>query len=113
MSPGVQAWLFAFAWTLVFELPVYVGALRGRCARWWSPVAIAVGVNVASHPAFSFWVLSTRPGPAAIGIAEVLIAVAEAALVRASCRSVSMVRALLLAAAANSLSLGLGLLLFR
>lgn len=113
MSLGVQAWLFAFVWTLVFELPVYVGALRDRCARWWSPVAIAVSVNVATHPVFSFWVLSARPGPIAIGIAEVLIAVAEAALVRVCCRSVSMVRALLLAACANSLSFGLGLLLLR
>ena len=62
----LPAYLGAFGLTLVVEVPVYVvGAHRRRRAcRWARAVAVAVGVNVVTHPLL-WWSLrpcSGRPG---------------------------------------------------
>lgn len=54
MSPYVFLWLSAFIWTLAIELPIYVGFTRRHFEYWWSPVLLALGCNVATHPALWF-----------------------------------------------------------
>jgi hypothetical protein len=85
----MMSWLVAFVWTLILEYPVYAAGV-GRAARcWWEPLAWTLAVNVATHPLFSWWVLSRAPHDDEVRIAEVAIALAEglllALILRARC----------------------------
>jgi hypothetical protein len=52
-------WLTAFAWTIAFELPVYVALTKFRA--WWMPVVFAFAVNALTHPLL--WFVVPRVGP--------------------------------------------------
>jgi len=108
------AWSIAFCWTLAFETPVYALALRNVAQRWWTPLALALAVNLATHPVFSAWVLARSPGAAAIALAEVGIALSEAALVYVASRPrCSAPRALAAGSLANAGSYLAGEFLLR
>lgn len=110
MSAGL-VWLNAFVWTLAVELPVYALLLRGRTGPWWAPLALALGANLATHPAFSLWVMWSAPRLPAILCAETAIALLESTLVYAlSGQRRSWARALAVGVSANALSLGAGAL---
>lgn len=80
------AWLSAFVWTFALEYPVYAAGLGRSARRWWEPLAWTLGVNVATHPLFSWWALTTVPGPGALLGAEAAIAVAEGLLLACALR---------------------------
>lgn len=82
----VLAWSIAFCWTLAIELPIYALVLRPVARARWTPLALALGVNLATHPAFSVWIVARAPGAAAVATAELLIAALESALVYAAFR---------------------------
>ena len=93
-------WLFAFVWTLAIEIPIYAAVLgRGR-----RTLALAIAVNVLTHPLL--WIV--RP-PILPG--EMLVAATEAAICAAVTRRPTA--SLLAAGLANLASYELGVILFR
>ncbi len=74
------AWVTAFVWTLVVEWIVLELGLHAVARRWNEPLVWCLGLNLATHPMFSWWVVATSPGAAPTAVAEVAIAVVEAAL---------------------------------
>ena len=76
----IRAWAIAFMWTLALELPVYLALIPRAGATRLEALRLGLLLNLATHPLFSFWVLTRRPGPAAIVAAEVLIAAVEGEL---------------------------------
>ena len=109
----VATWLFAFVWTLAFELPVYALVLRRCRIDWRSLLALGSLVNLVTHPALSGWVYATEPPRAEILVAEAVVALVESLLVfvlPGERRSLS--RAIAAGLLANSASFGAGTLLF-
>lgn len=104
-------WAFAFAVTLVCELPVYVFALRRPLGGAWRALAVGVAVNVATHPLA--WTLAVGRLLPWLAI-EVAVTIVEAALLWAAARALGrrlpVHESLLVALAANALSAGVGLL---
>ena len=50
----ISLWITAFAWTLALEQPIYTLWLRNHVRHWWTPCAITLVANAASHPAYWF-----------------------------------------------------------
>ncbi len=96
----MTAWLAAFAFTQLVEVPVYLRALRGR------PV-VAFGASLLTHPIVFFVFPAVWPGSywAQVAAAEAFAVGAEAAYLSAF----GVSRSVWWALAANALSLGLGL----
>jgi hypothetical protein len=106
VSPFVVAWARAFALTLVLELAVATPLLRGRRAARLVLVALA---NLASHPAVWFVLPDLGLGwPAWLVCAELWAVIVESVAYRALL-PVTTRRALLVALAANAVSLAVGL----
>ncbi len=103
-------WLFAFALTLVCELPVYALALRRPLGGVARALAVGVAVNVATHPLA--WTLAAGHVLPWLAI-EALVTAAEAALLFAAARAfgrrLPLHESLLVSLAANALSAGVGL----
>jgi hypothetical protein len=104
----VTRWLVAFGLTVAVEAPVYLLGLVGlHLATWRRAVALAIGVNVVTHPmlwAFLTWYRS----PGAYVAAELAVVVAEAALLRLAVhRDLGALLALSLAANTTSVLVGL------
>lgn len=115
------AWLVAFVWTLVLETPVYVAFLDRESRTWHGPLLASLALNVMTHPLFSWWVLGSQPGEAAIFVAECGIFVAEGLALaalrarnpRTDARAARLVLSSIgIAFCANAFSYGVGLLLF-
>ena len=103
-------WAFAFALTLLCELPVYALALRRPLGGLGRALAVGVAVNVATHPlAWALAVGHVLPWL----VLESAVTAAEAALIFAAARAFGRRRSLhqscLVALAANALSAGVGL----
>jgi hypothetical protein len=99
LSPGspLLAWNgfpVAFVLTCVIEIPAYVGAFS---ALGWirpgrgplsvrSAIALALGVNLVTHPVL--WAFALRAGSASVGtlLAELVVAVVEGGLIFAVVR---------------------------
>jgi len=101
----------ALALTLIVEVPVYVLAMRGaRLISGWRAVAVAVGVNLVTHPLV--WLTLTRidgSRPAFLA-AEVGAWLAETALLYLAVRR-DLALLCLAALVANTASLTAGLAL--
>lgn len=111
---SVLAWSIAFCWTLALELPIYALVLRPIAGARWTPLALALVVNLATHPLFSLWIVARGPGTTAIAAAELLIAAFESALAYAAFRShCTPARALAAGALANLTSYFAGEWLLR
>ena len=106
-----MSWGFAFALTLLCELPIYALTLRGPLGGTLRALAVGVAVNVATHPLA--WTL-------AVGrllpwlLIEGAVTIAEAALIVAAARALGRRmpphESLLVSLAANALSAGVGLI---
>lgn len=114
--PHVLAWLNAFVWTNVLELPVYAWLLGRHFASWHRPLTLTLALNLLTHPAFTLWAVTTHASPHEVAFAELVIAAVEgsaAAFVlsrHSTCRTprtTGFVAALL----ANGVSYGLALAL--
>jgi hypothetical protein len=99
LSPGSPLLVWngfpvAFVLTCVIEIPAYVGAFS---ALGWirpgrgplsvrSAIALALGVNLVTHPVL--WAFALRAGSASVGtlLAELVVAVVEGALIFAVVR---------------------------
>ena len=104
-------WAFAFALTLLLELPVYVLALRRPLGGVVRALAVGVAVNVATHPlAWTLAVAHLLPWLAIEG----LVTLAEGAMIFAAARALGrrlpVHESLLVALAANAFSAGVGLI---
>lgn len=106
----MMPWLSAFIWTLVVELPVYELGGKSPPLPWWHMPLVALGLNVLTHPLFSWWTLVVAPPDAVIFIAEVLISIVEGFVLLAVRRDLGASKALVLAVCANGASYGLGIL---
>ena len=106
-----MSWSFAFALTLLCELPVYVFALRRPLGGAMAALAVGVVVNLATHPLA--WTLAVHQLVPWLGI-EAAVTVAEAALVFAAARALGrrlpVHESFLVSLAANALSAGVGLI---
>lgn len=116
MKPTLFAsWFWAFAWTLAIELPIYAAILRRWTGAGPALLAIAIGVNVATHPALWFLMPRFTPYMLWLIVAESLVVLVEAGLVALWLhrRGVGGAgwRGLLVAATANTVSTVVGLLL--
>lgn len=78
----IRAWAVAFVWTLALELPVYLALVVGPGRDRLLALLLGLQLNLATHPVFSIWVLSTRPGIGAIVAAELVIVAVEGELLR-------------------------------
>jgi hypothetical protein len=108
-------WLEAFVWTCAIETPVYVLLLRRSFRAWWAPVAVSIGLQLATHPLLwlsfprrsSFW-------PAFVAF-ELGVALVEGLLVGLLLRRVGERRAfprgMTAGLLANALSAAIGFLL--
>lgn len=104
----ILAWLRAFAFTQLVEAPIYRGLVK---ARW----TVALGASAITHPFvwFAFPYLRLVPGIgylAMVIVAELFAWLVEAVYLRLVLR-ISWRRAVLASLAANSASLGLGILM--
>ena len=106
-------WLGLFLWTLVLELPVYELGAGTRTRPWWHVPALALALNLITHPVFTWWQYETAPSRLAVLGAELGIAAAEALALFCLRRDLGLGRALLVGVAANGTSYGLGLLAWR
>ena len=108
-------WATAFIWTCAIETPVYVVLLRRSFPAWWGPVALSIGLQVATHPLL--WLLFPRSGPfwTPFIAFEVGVALVEGALVALLIRRKGerrpLCRGMLAGFLANALSAAIGLLL--
>jgi ABC-type Co2+ transport system permease subunit len=116
MTPYVQAWLGAFAFTQAVEMPIWAYALaehrklgRGE-GRWpfWLCALVGFGASAITHPVVWFVIPRYAPGGY---VAMVLQAEAFAVLVEAGYTGVlGLRRSLAWSLLANAASAGLGLL---
>lgn len=114
MSPFAHAWLSAFAFTQVVEVPIYVAALRidGKSAEraWlrpaWARAGVAFGASALTHPVVWFVIpsLVTSGYWTMVLWAEVFAVVAEAVYFRLF----RLERAFAWSLLANAASAGLG-----
>ncbi|PRP93951.1 hypothetical protein [Enhygromyxa salina] len=112
----MNAWLLAFGFTQLIEVPIYIRALLERlpnrepvCQRWPVALAIAFGASAITHPIVWFVMPKLVPGSwlAMVIVAELFAITAEAAWLRAF----GLRRSLAWAAFANAASVVIGLLL--
>jgi hypothetical protein len=102
--------LAAFALTLAVELPWYVtGLVFLVSVRWWVALALGIGVNACTHPLL-WWVLAPNPTLPHTLLAEIVVVVAEAALLAVAVRR-DLALLALLSVGANASSLLVGMLL--
>ena len=100
----------AFALTLVVELPWYVtGLVILVGVRWLAALALGIGVNACTHPLL-WWTLAPHPTLLQTLLAEIVVVVAETALLAAAVRRDLAVLAWL-SVAANASSLVIGMLI--
>src|SRR5262249_32377533 len=108
---GPVSWAFAFAVTLVCELPVYVVALRRPLGGVGRALVVGAALNLATHPLA--WMLAVGHVLPFLGI-EGAVLVAEAALLFVAARGLGkrlpFRESLLVSLAANAFSAGVGLL---
>jgi hypothetical protein len=99
------AWLTAFAFTQLVEVPIYSVGLR---VRWWA----AFGASAITHPLLWFVIMPLAPLTfgARVGLGEAFVVLAEAAYFRLGWRRP---HALTWSLVANAASFGLGLLCRR
>lgn len=107
----MMIWFVAFIWTLVIELPVY--ELGAKCPPfpWWHMPVTTLGLNLLTHPAFSWWSMNAHPSFATVLVMEVLISFIEGLVLLAVRRDLGTLKPLVLAFSGNAASYGLGLLL--
>lgn len=103
-------WFATFVWTLVIELPVYELGGKSLPLPWWHMPVVTLGLNILTHPAFSWWVFALRPSVTGILVAEVMIAVVEGGVLFTLRRDLGPLKALSLALFANGASFGFGIL---
>ncbi|HEU0029719.1 MAG TPA: hypothetical protein VFQ53_03730 [Kofleriaceae bacterium] len=103
-------WLYAFAWTLALELPVYVVVLRRSFTAWWPPCALALAVNLVTHPLLWFAFPQLSPWPLHLVVSEACVIAVEAAIVAVF---VPWRRAVVAAVLANVISTLIGLVLIE
>jgi len=102
--------LAAFGLTLAVELPWYLAGLVALVrVRWWLALGLGVAVNALTHPLL-WWVLAPAPTLLQIALAEVVVVLAEAALLAVALRRDVVVLGLL-SLGANASSVLVGLLL--
>lgn len=107
MSP-----LTAFGITVAVEMLWYVGGLTGIVGlRWYSALALAIVVNVVTHP-LAWWLLSPDPTLLQLLLIEVGVTLAEAAMLAVAVRR-ELATLALLSLGANASSLLTGLILNR
>jgi hypothetical protein len=100
----------AFALTLVIELPWYVTGLVCLVgARWWAGIVLGIGINACTHPLL-WWALAPHPTLPRTLLAEIVVVVAELALLAVAVRRDLAVLALI-SVGANASSLLIGMLL--
>ena len=107
----MMPWLSAFIWTLVIELPVYELGGKSPPLPWWHMPVVTLGLNILTHPVFSWWTLVVAPPVAVVVLAEVMISVVEGFVLLAVRRDLGVPKVLGLAFSANGASYGLGILL--
>ena len=104
-------WAFAFAITLVCELPIYALLLRRPLRGVGRALAVGAALNLATHPVA--WTLVVG-GRAPYYAVEAGVWLAEAAMIFAAARALGRRlpahECLLVSLAANALSAGVGLL---
>lgn len=102
----MRAWLAAFVFTQLVEVPIYLAASRGTPAGWPRRLGVAFGASLLTHPLvwFGFPRLPLPYWPM-VGLAEVSAVVAEALWLRVCGGRHTAAWSLL----ANSASLTLGL----
>jgi hypothetical protein len=104
-APRVKAWLAAFLFTQLVEVPIYARALSPR--RWPVRLGVAFGASALTHPLV--WIFVTTFArehyAASVVIAESFAIVVEALWIKAFGVKRSLEWSLL----ANATSLGLGL----
>jgi hypothetical protein len=102
-------WSTAFLWTIALELPVYTIVLRRYVEHWWTPVALTLVVNAATHPAFWFVFPQFDPYWLYVLAGELCVVTVEIAIIAAALRRPGV--AALASVAANAVSTLLGLVL--
>lgn len=125
MSYPIEAWLNAFVFTQVIEVPVYVLAMRHavrtghaerpRALRW--QILLAFGASAITHPIVWYVIPGVPPSfrdPMSAYVEYVVRAETFAVLVEAfyfySCHVVWLRRAFVWSFVANALSAGIGFL---
>jgi hypothetical protein len=112
----MSAWLLAFAFTQLIEVPIYTRALLERLPerepvfqRWPAALAVAFGASALTHPIVWFVMPELIPGSwlTMVIVAELFAIAAEAVWMRAFGLRFSLAWA----AFANAASLTIGLLL--
>jgi len=114
MSPTMWAWAAAFGLTLLIEVPIVLGILRGQ-AVWPRLLLIAVGAQLITHPALWFVAPRFEPYWAWLVVMELLVTAVEAALYAGLIRTTvptwtrPLVLGIAASLAANVTSTGVGL----
>lgn len=113
--PPVELWAWAFAETVVLEVPLVVAACWSVLG--WRGVPVALGLQVATHPALWYLFPRFEPYAAWLVVAEGSVTTVEAALLAAALRGVgepwraAVGRAVVVAVVANTVSTLVGLAL--
>ncbi len=105
----IRAFALAFAWTLAIEIPAYAMALRRIGVAPRDALRLGLAVNLATHPLFSVWVLSSPRGPGALVAAEFVVVLVEGSLLATVLGHRGPCLAAALLANAASLAAGVGL----
>ena len=108
-----EGWLEAFIWTHALELPIYVALLRRHLQPWWAPVALALLASSVTHP--TLWLIFPHVTSIAyvprVVIAEAMVVVVEAGLIRAALGPGGWRRAVSVSLLANAFSTVVGMAL--
>ncbi|MFT5291168.1 MAG: hypothetical protein ACI8QS_000668 [Planctomycetota bacterium] len=116
----MTAWLSAYLFTVAFEMPLWAWGLRRTLPDGRLLVALSFSTSLFTHPVLWLTYTPTSEVGAPLLLAESVVILVEAILVwtlwnRAASpasKRASWWRCLAVSLAANSLSAGLGLLLF-
>jgi hypothetical protein len=100
-------WAVAFAWSIALEMPVYLLVLRRHVEQWWTPVAITLAVNAATHPAFWFVFPRFDPYWQYVLAGEACVVFVETAIIAVVVRRIGI--AIVAAVLANLVSTLIGL----
>jgi hypothetical protein len=113
----VIAWLWAFLFTQVVEVPIYVALMRRAAGRAAPPeglvwqIALGLGASTMTHPIVWFVIPRIVPDPywVMVIVAESFAVIAEGIYFYAL-RAFGLPRAMLFSLLANAASAGLGFL---
>jgi hypothetical protein len=112
-----MTWPAAFAWTVAIELPLYALLVGRRFRRWWTVCLLALGLNVATHPALWFVMPRFEPYWLWVLVAEACVVAVETLLLALALRRARaptpLALAFVAALVANAASTAAGLWLLK